>query len=432
MCAAPAGAQAPRDSVVVIAEAGVGGDYTNQIFYEQTFDSTAITGRLTVSDPVSRALGLLYARIAGAQGRLSFDAANDLGAGPTLLRDALRGAARYALGGGWRAEATGEFDVRRDDTFELRREDRRAAGGANLRWVGPGFATSARVFGRIEGLRSAEGTLALFPDYDFRQVGFEVDRFGIAGQGSLTYAYGERAFPDTAARDYREHALIGDGRVRLTDALRLEGRGDGVRRLAWSDSAVGDRFWNGDGELALVAAPDERFEFGPLARLRVLDYDEPTPTFFNVTLYRYGVFARWLPDFARRYELRPEIEFLRTPAYGGLPKGTSVADLRAVASEEYDQWSLAGEAESMGATAWFFGTVAGGARQYSDGAADARNLSAHSDFWFLEASGFGERRLSSRLRVRASADARIEFHSVEADDLTSLFFALELRTPLGK
>ena len=37
---------------------GLGYDLTNQIYFEQTFDSTAFTGRKTVSDPQGRLLGL--------------------------------------------------------------------------------------------------------------------------------------------------------------------------------------------------------------------------------------------------------------------------------------------------------------------------------------------------------------------------------------
>ena len=43
-------------------------------------------------------------------------------------------------------------------------------------------------------------------------------------------------------------------------------------------------------------------------------FDDPTPTFFNAWIYRYAFLARYLPDVLVRYELKPEVEFLRTPA----------------------------------------------------------------------------------------------------------------------
>jgi len=39
-------ADAPRDSTRLGVEWGLSSDYTNQIYYEETFDSTAVTGRV--------------------------------------------------------------------------------------------------------------------------------------------------------------------------------------------------------------------------------------------------------------------------------------------------------------------------------------------------------------------------------------------------
>ncbi len=369
-------------------------------------------------------------RVFGARGRWTFDASNALGAGPTVLRDAGRAAATAGLTPLFKVRVEGEVDARRDDTFDTRRQDRRAAGRGSLLWHSADHATGARLFGRIEGLRSAEGTLVLFPDYDFRQAGFGLDRFGLAGNGSLNYAYGARAFPDTSSRNYGEHTLALDGRWQAFAPVRLEWTAFGERRHAPRDSAVGDRFVSTDSEIGLIVASSERFEWGARARVRVQDYDAPTPTFFNVWIWRYALVARLLPEPLGRIELRPEIELLRTPNFGGVPAGTSPEDLAAVANEEYDQLGLTGEAERFGDGAWWWGTLAAGHRHYLDAGADPADLSARSSFWYAEASAFIERPLSARVRLRGSADGRFEFHRVTADNLTSLDLTLGLRVRL--
>ena len=424
------GAARAQDSLRVTTEVGLVSDYTNQIFYEQTFDSTVVTGRVTVSDARARIVGEAVSRLFGAQGRMQFDVWNTFGAGPTVLRDAARASGTAALSSAFRARLEGEFDARRDDTFDTRREDRRTAGGGSVLWSTPDHATAARAFGRLEGLRSAAGTLVLFPDYDFRQVGLEVDRFGILGHVSALYAYGTRAFPDTSARDYREHTLALDGRWSVSDPVRLEFTSFGERRIARADSAVGDRFYAADAEIGLVARAGEKFEYGPRARIHGQSFDAPTPTFFNAWIYRYAFLARWLPDILSRIELRPEVEFLRTPHFGGLPEGATLEDKNAVANEEYDQLGLTAEAERLGKDTWWWGTLAGGHRRYVDDGADPNDLSSRTSFWYAETWGYAERRLTERLRIRATADLRMEFHRLNADDLTSLDLTLDLRARL--
>jgi hypothetical protein len=318
----PVLAPAPTDSAHVGLAWGLSSDYTNQIYYEETFDSTAVTGRVQNRDARARALAFAVARLDAARGRWSFTAVNDAGLGPTAWREAFdaRGAAR--LDDRFSAGVDGGFDARRDETFDARREDRRATGGASLRYRSADLADGARLYGRIEGLRSAEGSLALFPDYDWRQAGLELDHFGLGGHVGVGYAYGTRAFPDTSSRDYREHDVTIDAALWKGGALRLETRGDVARRVAWRDSAIGDRFTSGDAQIALWFTTRPTFEWAPLARVRAQNFDAPDPTFFDVWIYRYGLAGRLLPDAARRYEVRPEVELLRTPRFGGLPAST--------------------------------------------------------------------------------------------------------------
>src|SRR6185436_18454306 len=123
--------------------------------------------------------------------------------------------------------------------FDTRREDGRGALGGSLAWTSADRANALRGFGRLESLRSAEGSLALFPDYDYRQFGLEVDRFGLLGHAGLVYAYATRSFPDTSSRNYGEHMVSLDARTTLKDPLRLEVTAFGARRIAGQDSAFG-------------------------------------------------------------------------------------------------------------------------------------------------------------------------------------------------
>jgi len=241
------------------------------------------------------------------------------------------------------------------------------------------------------------------------------------------YGYGARAFPDTASRDYREHDLSFDAGLWPGGALRIETRGDMARRVAWRDSAVGDRFVSGDGQLALWVARRPEFEWGPQARLRVQHFDAPDPTFFNVWIYRYGVAARFVPDVTRRYEIRPEVEFQRTPDFGGLSPTATRADLDAVADEEYDQVSGAFELEAIAPRRWTWLTLEAGHRRYTDDTDGGTSLSVRSSFWYGDLSGFLERPLGSTLRARLTGGVRMEWHRVPADDLASVDVALELR-----
>ena len=57
------------DSLRVRVELGANTDYTNELFYEDTFDSTAFTGRHLVDSPETRYAGVLFTRLTGTRGR---------------------------------------------------------------------------------------------------------------------------------------------------------------------------------------------------------------------------------------------------------------------------------------------------------------------------------------------------------------------------
>lgn len=406
---------------------------SNQIFYEQTFDSTAFRERVTVSDPESRVGAIALVRWVAARGRTSIALSNEARAGDALLRNLARAGIGWAASEQARLTLDLEADGRRDTSFGIRRRDLRLGGIAAGRWASADRLAGGRLFVRGERVRGDdEGDgLVLFPDFDFVQAGLDADRlWGSSGTLSLSYAVGGRSFPDTSARDYLEHAFGVGGLLRLDDRLSFDLFGDGGRRAARRDSAVGDRFWHGDLEGRLTLRAGERLELGLRSRVRGMRYDAPTPTFFDSRFYRHAAFARLRAESGLEIELRPEVEFARTPAFGRLPPTASAEDRRAVAGEEYDELALRAEIERFGAAGWWTLAPAVGRRDYLKAAASAEDLSSRSDYWFAELTAFADRKLARGLVLRGTADLRLEGHEIEADDAKSLSLSAELRFPL--
>lgn len=424
---------AAADSTRVSIEVGAGADHSNLVFYEQSFDSTAFSERMTVSDPETRVGALALLRVVGARGALAYTFSNEARAGDALLRNLARAGIAWAPGGRGRVALDVEADGRRDTSFGVRREDLRLGATASARLATLDRMASARLSARGERVRGTEsgGALALFPDFDYVRAGVDVDRmWGTAGTLALGYGLGARSFPDTTERDYTEHVLAANALVRLGGRAWFDVLGDASRRVARRDSAFGDRLWQGEVEGRLAGRAGERIEIGVRSRLRATRYDEPTPTFFDSRFLRHAVFLRRRADSGLEFELRPEIEFARTPQFGRLPPSATEEDRRAVAGEEYDEVAVRLEVERFGSAGWWTLAPAVGWRTHSRAARASTDLSSRSDYWFAEVSAFADRRLAGGPTLRFSGDARLEQHQVPEDDARSLSVAAELRVPL--
>src|SRR5207249_876881 len=81
------------DSLRVRVELGANTDYTNELFYEDTFDSTAFTGRHLVDSPETRYAGVLFTRLTGGRG----DLLTASGSGAEYILDRTAGTVLAAL-----------------------------------------------------------------------------------------------------------------------------------------------------------------------------------------------------------------------------------------------------------------------------------------------------------------------------------------------
>ena len=421
------------DSTRVSLEVGAGADFSNQVFYEESFDSTAFGRRVAIDDPETRAGAIALVRLVGVRGRTAFHLANEARAGDALLRNVARAGVAYAAGERSRLTLDVEADGRSDTSFGVKRRDLRLGAVAAGRVSSEDRLSGGRLFARADRVRGHEegDGLRLFPDFDFVQAGVDLDRlWGASGTASLGYALGARSFPDTAVRNHLEHVLAASALWRLDERWSLDLFADGGRRAAREEAAVGDRMWHADVELRLTRRAGEQWEIGARSRARGMRYDAPDPTFFDSRFWRHAVFARRRSDGGLEVELRPEVEFARTPRFGRLPPTASAGDRRAVAGEEYDEWALRGEVERFGTAGWWTVSPALGRRSYLEAARSAEDLSSRSDFWFAEVTAFADRRLARGLVVRGSADFRLEDHAIASDDAKSVSVAAELRVPL--
>lgn len=432
-CAAPVFA---ADSLRTSAELGVGYDLTNEIYFEQPFDSTALTKRQLVSDPESRVFGLAETRLAlhyRGQSRMLVE--NQAQAGTRLVRDDFRLDWRHETWNGWRAVLGSELDYRRDTSFDLLRRDFRGLGRLGLERRPDDLSSALRMLYRFDvGESRTQGGPGLYPDYRFHRLTVGYDRFDFtSADWGLEYTAGYRSFPDTSVRNYFDH--LAEGRLRFHPWLStdLEFRGSLNRRAARDTAAEGDRFWAGDLELRFERrlGDEGRWSWGVRGEFQGTGYDHPNRTFFHNVVERAGVSGRFenLPDWSATLWL--EGEALRAPRNGGLGDPDAYPDALNALREEYNQGRVRLELERTGRVSFLFFDPALGRRVYRIQTRSDTDLLARSSYWFVETNSFFDTRLARLLRARLSADFLYEFHDLPQDDQSSIYVTAELRYLLG-
>jgi hypothetical protein len=415
---------------------GVGYDLTNQIYFEQTFDSTAFSGRHTVSDPEGRlqALADAFLRLGyGGESRLRLE--NRLSAGEKLIRNLFFLDWKHEMGGRWRWLVRNELAYRRDSSFGPLQQDVREVALVGLEKRSADLSTSWRLDYRFDlaETRNDRG-ISFYPNYRYHRFSVGFDRFNWMGpEWGLRYTLGVRAFPDTSVRNYIDHAIESRFRLRSAGGIGFEWRGFVDRRSAREAIALGDRYLYGEAEarLRLPLVPN-RWIVEVMGGFRGTSYDIPNAAYFHNTIPRAEVSLRFeqFPHWTATTRLMTEI--LRVPGGGGLGDPEVDADAANAAREEYGQLAVRVDLERLGERAWFFISPSAGRRDFRRGATAETNLLARSSYWFAQVNTFAETRLGPVVLFRISLDLLHERHDIVSDDLTSLYLASELRYVLAR
>jgi hypothetical protein len=425
----------PHDTLLTHFETGLGYDLTNELHYDQPFDTTAVLPRERVTEADGRIVGIGAATLEWRYARRSRLLVDQLlQAGPELVREQLHTDWRQGTASQWRWLGGTDLDFRHDTSFGLTRDDLRAAARIGAEHAPDDYSSSLRLLYRFDlgNSQQVAGT-RIYPDFYLQRAQVTYAHFGALGsEWGLGYTLGYRAFPDTSTRDYLDHQGEAFGRARFGSGGELSANLYLDRRNAFSVSATGDRFWQSEGELSLRQPVSYDSWWLTLAgRWFGTSFDVPTAAFFHNIYWRQLAEIRYEPGTAWATQAGLELEQLRVPNNGGLGNPEVSQDALNARREEYNQATLKLGLERIGATTFFF-EPSGGRRAYRIEATAANDLEAHSSYWFVSANGYADTRLARRLRFRGSVDYLYEFHDISADDLSAIYLVAELRYALGR
>jgi hypothetical protein len=408
-----AAAEGP-DTLRLHVEVGASSDYTNELFYEDTFDSTAFTGRELVDSPETRYAGVLFTRLTGTRGRRAtgFEIQNQLSLGDLLSRDLLFLSLRSAPSSRWTLFAIPQVEYRRDRTFGRDLEEWRGSATVRARRALDDGATFAEI-GAHGDLLTASGVGAEYIlDRTAASALAALERAPLFGlQWRLDYGFTGRVFADSTERNHYEHALDGQLRFDLPGGRPLLIEAGGDRRTTMEPAlTTRDNFWEErgalDGEIGLGGS------WSLKARVEgdATQYDLPDSTiYFDYQELRARIAPRWTRG-ATSIALGPRLDAL----YARLDP-----------TENYQEIAAMLEFESLGLGAWWNVIPVAGWRDY-DEAQDA-SLGIHSSYSFLEINVLADQALPGALRLRAYVNGRYESHIDHAQDARSLYFSLDLR-----
>jgi hypothetical protein len=403
------------DSLRLRVEIGASSDYTNEVFYEDTFDSTALTGRRLVDSPETRYAGVLSTRLTGTRGRRStrFDLANDLSLGDLLKRDVLSMTMRAEPTSLWTFYGSPRLEYRRDRTFDRDLDEWRGSAGlrARRRLSEGAFA---ELGARGELLRSSG-----------RGSEFILDRQGLTGTAAFEQAplwgpewrveYGltRRVFPDSSERDHYQHAVDGHLRVDLPGGRPLLVEAGADRRATIEAAPTSrDNFWEERGAVEAEVGLTEALSLRARVEAEAIQYDlEDSTLFFDYQELRARVGPR-LQRGTLSLALGPRIEAVFA---------------RLDPSEGYQEIAAMAEVESLGSGTWWSVIPIAGWRDYDEPAPGAEAIGVHSSYAFYEIGVMADQAVPGGFRLRLFGNARFESHVDDAEDARSLYFSLDLR-----
>jgi hypothetical protein len=417
--AAAARAEGP-DSLRLRLEIGASADYTNELFYEDTFDSTAIsTGRQLVDSPERRYGGVLLARLAGTRARQSTDFAvqNELQYGDLLQRDLLSASYRSRPSEGWMLLAAPEAEYRHDRTFDRDLEEWRGRAGLRARRTLDDGVSTAELSTSGDILRARGRGSEFVLDRNAAKVALAFERSPLWGPGwRVGYGLATRVFPDSGQRDHLEHGMegqvrldVGEGRPLLVDA------GAERRSTLHPAPTSRDNYWEERSAVETEIALAGFWSLRARVEGEAIQYDVQDSTlYFDYQILR----ARAGPRFGAGRAWSVTVG----------PRGEALFS-RLDPSEGYQEIAGAVELECLGRGAWWSVTPAAGWRDYDELPVTTPDAigGLHSSYAFYEIGILGDQVLPGGLRLRAFANARYESHIDATQDARSLYFSLDLR-----
>lgn len=416
---ASAWAAAGADSVRYRTEFGGGSEYTNELYYSDTFTDTTFTGWKLVQSPEARFAGIWAGTLEGtrSEGDTRYVLRHELSLGDLLSRGALSLQWRSEPDPEWRWSARPAVEYRRDRTLGRDLEEWR--GGATVRarreWLGPGAALEGGL--GVETLRSSGRGSEYVLDRDAASAFLSLDRSTPGGSDArVGYRFAARAFPDSGSRDHYEHGGEARLRVALGAFSSVTAEAELSRRVAARLVPTSrDRFW--EGRSALEAEWGGESAWGLRARLEgeALRYDvEDTTLFFDYQVVRARLGPRRdAGGMSLWFGPRAEALFSRLEPAEGYQEIGGFADL-----------------EFAGAHAFWLLAPAAGWRDYDEDASAGvfGAGSLHSSFAFAELGMLADQPLFASWRARLLAQARLESHIDSSQDATSLYFSFDVRT----
>jgi len=411
---------APRDFRTFRLEMGGSTDISNEIYYEDTFDSTAfrLLGRNLVSTPETRVAAVAWAGLDGtrAGGRTRYALENDLSLGDKVQREALDLSWNQRLGGAWSMRLLPRGEYRHDMTFGRDMTEWRGTASARMRRDFASLASGFELGAGGEVWRANGPGSELTLDRNAGVLTAAVDHDGAADSWRLGYSLLARTFPDSSDRDHNEQGWEGDWRHQFARGGWLSAQTDGARRRTWNHPmTTRDDLAQAHGAIAGELEMTRHWALGGSLGGEVYRYDHPDSTLFpDEDIYRVDLAAVVRPRPLLSVSAGPYAELLSSPMGP---------------AEEYREIGGAVEFETFPSGSWWRIVPAVGRRFYRLEAERGRfdSPGVHTSFTYVQLDVLADQRLAGRLRLRVLLTARLEAHDDPSEDSRSLYFSLDLR-----
>jgi hypothetical protein len=413
---APARAVAGPDSSRWRFETGASTDGTNELYYEGTVVDTFFLPRQRVNDPQVRYAAVALAALDGtrAQRSVGYLLQGELSYGDQVKRGDLISTWRQDWHRRYLLWLDQRLELRHDQTFGRDLREWRGDWNARLRRSWGGENPSLEWGARLTTQRSSGDTTGFWLDNTYGRASLALEQvIFLRREWGLSYRAGYRTFPDSANRDHYEHT--GQARWRqyvgyASDAELALGFTRRQTRLVVSSTR--DNFWLETGAFDASFRVTERWRALLRAEGERTRYDLPDDIYFDYSVMRGQLAARFEPGGSWSAELGPRGEWLRA---------------RLQPAEDYLDLAADLEFFSAGRRSYYSFSPAVGRREYLEEPSIQGLIVEHSSYTYVALDGYFDHLFTGNVRLRGSGGARWEQHTRGEDDAHSLYFSLDLR-----